>query len=839
MDRTLGKGNFAIVKLGIHKLTKTQVAVKIVNKNELDEENLTKIAREIEIMRRLSHKNIIQLYQVMESDSFMYIITEYASNGEIFDWLVENKKMSESQAAGTFSQILNAVNYCHLNNVVHRDLKAENLLLDHEGNIKLADFGFSNYFSAGQALRTWCGSPPYAAPELFEGREYDGPRADIWSLGVILYVLVSGSLPFDGATLQELRSRIVSCQYRIPFYLSRDCELLLRGLLVVDPARRLSLQQISQHRWVTKHLERPGLEEVGERSERSAPSGLQDVLLCRVALLAGGGRGEVSPEQVRASVVENKCDDLAAMYHMLSYTEANDPAPLWPGPDMAGLTEVSEVYTETEPAGGGQESQARQGRRHTLGPANHTIPPLIQCGVLQCQPNTFSLHNKEILPQTNLPHNLPLLYNKPFTDFSVKNQDLLRPPPAVQVPLGRRASDCGMYASLAGHSEDAREEMQGEEEPEVKEVVKYLPRVDKKSPLSSSHSPESPRKRRTGLMTVMEKPPDICNELISEVETRMTNQGSISASPSPLYSPACLSLVSPLSPVSPVSPVVSSSLSRRGRQPANRVTSLKEPHSLYCERFSPVRRLSEGSSSTARMVSMPSSTDQSPCELQIIQDEYRQLNHDTRFSIDSSSSGYHSPQYLCPPTPPSQAIRRSSESNVTIKPNPAVSSVKEQDMMAAMYEEMYSSTGRRSSYPNSPSHSSTAREKQSLTQDLQKLCLQQRISEAEASRESQPSLGVRFKGSITQGVPSLAAISPTTRTSSQPSTPTPTSTNTQCFNEELSKQIRLSLWGSNYAPATDDFLQICPAAQNPEISVTNVLGDEVKLVLTEPMDESH
>ena len=258
LDRTLGKGNFAIVKLGVHKLTKAKVAVKIVNKNELDKENLNKIGREIEIMRGLSHKNIIKLYQVMESDSFMYIVTEFAAAGEIFDWLVTNKKMTESQAARTFSQILNAVNYCHVNNVVHRDLKAENLLLDHDGNIKLADFGFSNYFSAGQTLRTWCGSPPYAAPELFEGREYDGPKADIWSLGVILYVLVSGSLPFDGATLQDLRVRIMSCQYRIPFYLSRDCEHLLRGLLVLQPSKRLSLVQMSQHCWLTTHLDRPG-----------------------------------------------------------------------------------------------------------------------------------------------------------------------------------------------------------------------------------------------------------------------------------------------------------------------------------------------------------------------------------------------------------------------------------------------------------------------------------------------------------------------------------------------------------------------------------------------------
>ena len=221
LEKTLGKGNFAIVKLGVHRLTKTKVAVKIVNKIELDDDNLNKISREIDIMRRLSHKHIIKLYQVMESDTFIYIITEFAANGEIFDWLVANKKMSEHQAAKTFSQIVGAVNYCHQHRVVHRDLKAENLLLDAEGNIKLADFGFSNYFQPGDPLSTWCGSPPYAAPELFEGRQYDGPKADIWSLGVILYVLVSGSLPFDGHTLQDLRSRIVSCQNFIPFYLSR------------------------------------------------------------------------------------------------------------------------------------------------------------------------------------------------------------------------------------------------------------------------------------------------------------------------------------------------------------------------------------------------------------------------------------------------------------------------------------------------------------------------------------------------------------------------------------------------------------------------------------------
>ena len=148
-----------MVRLGTHRLTKTHVAVKIVDKNELDAENLQKISREIEILRRLSHRHITQLYQVMETSAFIYIITEYAANGEIFDYLVNNGRMSEPAAAVKFSQILSAVDYLHRVGVVHRDLKAENLLLDRECNIKLADFGFSNYYKERQYYISF-NSPP-------------------------------------------------------------------------------------------------------------------------------------------------------------------------------------------------------------------------------------------------------------------------------------------------------------------------------------------------------------------------------------------------------------------------------------------------------------------------------------------------------------------------------------------------------------------------------------------------------------------------------------------------------------------------------------------------------
>uniref|UniRef100_A0A674MXA7 non-specific serine/threonine protein kinase n=1 Tax=Takifugu rubripes TaxID=31033 RepID=A0A674MXA7_TAKRU len=227
-----------------------QVAIKIVDKTQLDDENLKKIFREVQIMKLLKHPHIIRLYQVMETERMIYLVTEYASGGEIFDHLVAHGRMAEKDARKKFKQIVAAVYFCHCRNIVHRDLKAENLLLDHNLNIKIADFGFSNMFSKGQLLKTWCGSPPYAAPELFEGKEYDGPKVDIWSLGVVLYVLVCGALPFDGSTLQNLRARVLSGKFRIPFFMSTDCEYLIRHMLVLEPSRRLTMEQICKNKWM-------------------------------------------------------------------------------------------------------------------------------------------------------------------------------------------------------------------------------------------------------------------------------------------------------------------------------------------------------------------------------------------------------------------------------------------------------------------------------------------------------------------------------------------------------------------------------------------------------------
>ncbi|KAM8977788.1 serine/threonine-protein kinase SIK1 [Pelodytes ibericus] len=250
IEGTLGKGNFAVVKLARHRVTNTQVAIKIIDKTRLDQGNLEKIYREVQIMKKLRHPNIIRLYQVMETKDMVYIVTEYAQNGELFDYLSTQGRLTEEEARRKFLQILSAVEYCHLHNIVHRDLKTENLLLGQDMDIKLADFGFGNFYTEGQSLNTWCGSPPYAAPEIFLGKEYEGPLLDVWSLGVVLYVLLCGSFPFDGPNLPTLRQRVLEGRFRIPYYMSQDCESLIRRMLVVDPGKRLSVAQIKQHRWV-------------------------------------------------------------------------------------------------------------------------------------------------------------------------------------------------------------------------------------------------------------------------------------------------------------------------------------------------------------------------------------------------------------------------------------------------------------------------------------------------------------------------------------------------------------------------------------------------------------
>ncbi|XP_076847200.1 MAP/microtubule affinity-regulating kinase 4 isoform X2 [Brachyhypopomus gauderio] len=305
--KTIGKGNFAKVKLARHILTSREVAIKIIDKTQLNPTSLQKLFREVRIMKTLRHPNIVQLFEVIETEKTLYLIMEYASGGEVFDYLVSHGRMKEVEARAKFRQIVSAVHYCHQKNIVHRDLKAENLLLDADSNIKIADFGFSNEFTIGSKLDTFCGSPPYAAPELFQGKKYDGPEVDVWSLGVILYTLVSGSLPFDGQNLKELRERVLRGKYRVPFYMSTDCEAILRRFLVLNPTKRCTLEQVMKDKWMNAGYEsnelNPHVEPVQDYSDAS-----------RIEVMVGMG---FTSEEIKDSLLNQKYNEVTATYLLL------------------------------------------------------------------------------------------------------------------------------------------------------------------------------------------------------------------------------------------------------------------------------------------------------------------------------------------------------------------------------------------------------------------------------------------------------------------------------------------------------------------------------------------
>ncbi|XP_062857376.1 5'-AMP-activated protein kinase catalytic subunit alpha-2 isoform X1 [Trichomycterus rosablanca] len=252
---TLGVGTFGKVKIGEHQLTGHKVAVKILNRQKIRSLDVVgKIKREIQNLKLFRHPHIIKLYQVISTPTDFFMVMEYVSGGELFDYICKHGRVEESEARRLFQQIISAVDYCHRHMVVHRDLKPENVLLDGNMNAKIADFGLSNMMSDGEFLRTSCGSPNYAAPEVISGRLYAGPEVDIWSCGVILYALLCGTLPFDDEHVPTLFKKIRGGVFYIPEYLNRSVASLLMLMLQVDPLKRATIKDIREHEWFKQDL---------------------------------------------------------------------------------------------------------------------------------------------------------------------------------------------------------------------------------------------------------------------------------------------------------------------------------------------------------------------------------------------------------------------------------------------------------------------------------------------------------------------------------------------------------------------------------------------------------
>ncbi|KAM3624645.1 uncharacterized protein V6R79_026024 [Siganus canaliculatus] len=323
---TIGSGGFAKVKLGRHILTGEKVAIKIMNKKELGDD-LPRVKVEIEAMKNLSHQHVCRLYHVIETSTQIFMVMQYCTGGELFDYIIAKDRLSEEETRVFFRQIVSAMAYVHSQGYAHRDLKPENLLIDEDHNLKLIDFGLCAKPKGGLSyeLMTCCGSPAYAAPELIQGKAYIGSEADVWSMGVLLFALLCGYLPFDDDNCMVLYRKIMRGKYDNPRWLSPGSVLLLNQMMQVDPKRRLTVGQLLDHPWVMKDYNSP----VEWHSRQ--PLGYIDVD-CITEMAVNMKR---SRESTTALVKEWRYDQTTATYLLLlSKKQRGKPVRLRPEPSV-------------------------------------------------------------------------------------------------------------------------------------------------------------------------------------------------------------------------------------------------------------------------------------------------------------------------------------------------------------------------------------------------------------------------------------------------------------------------------------------------------------------------
>ncbi|CAD6255125.1 unnamed protein product [Miscanthus lutarioriparius] len=256
LGRLLGKGTFGKVHYARNLESNQSVAIKMMDKDKVLKVGLSEqIRREITTMRLVAHKNIVELHEVMATRNKIYFVMEYVKGGELFDKIEKSGKLTEAVAHKYFQQLISAVDYCHSRGVYHRDLKPENLLLDENENLKVSDFGLSALSESKRQdglLHTTCGTPAYVAPEVINKTGYDGAKSDIWSCGVVLFVLVAGYLPFQGPNLMEMYRKIQNGDFRCPSWFSHKLKKLLYKILDPNPNTRISVQKIKESTWFRK-----------------------------------------------------------------------------------------------------------------------------------------------------------------------------------------------------------------------------------------------------------------------------------------------------------------------------------------------------------------------------------------------------------------------------------------------------------------------------------------------------------------------------------------------------------------------------------------------------------
>ncbi|KAL5572192.1 hypothetical protein UlMin_021789 [Ulmus minor] len=256
LGRTLGEGSFGKVKFAKNVETGDFVAIKILDRDQvLRHKMVEQIKREISTMKLIKHPNVLKLFEVMASKSKIYIVLEFVDGGELFDKIAKTGRLNEDEARRYFHQLINAVDYCHSRGVFHRDLKPENLLLDSYGVLKVSDFGLSaisQQVRGDGLLHTACGTPNYVAPEVLTSKGYDGTSSDIWSCGVILFVLMAGYLPFDEANLMSLYKKICKAEFSCPPWFSSGAKKMIKRILDPNPVTRMTIAEILEDPWFKK-----------------------------------------------------------------------------------------------------------------------------------------------------------------------------------------------------------------------------------------------------------------------------------------------------------------------------------------------------------------------------------------------------------------------------------------------------------------------------------------------------------------------------------------------------------------------------------------------------------
>lgn len=257
IDKEIGSGTFGKVYLGEHVPTQSPIAIKVLDKSKIqDRSDFERVCRELKISQTILHPHLVQLYDMLETENHIFLIMEYLEGGELYDYIVSKRRLTEPEAFLYFIQIVSALDYMHKLNIVHRDLKPENLLLDKNKRIiKLVDFGLGRFYDVHAKVETACGSPCYAPPEMLSKFKYEPIKADIWSLGIVLYAMLAGFLPFDDDNTDVLYQKIIEGKFGMPHWISPEAQDLLGKIINKDPERRISIAQIYEHVWFKKSSE--------------------------------------------------------------------------------------------------------------------------------------------------------------------------------------------------------------------------------------------------------------------------------------------------------------------------------------------------------------------------------------------------------------------------------------------------------------------------------------------------------------------------------------------------------------------------------------------------------